>query len=187
MGVVAETITATDRLRTVPESEYGGSLARLYHVVNVAHPFREGNGRTQREFITALAAESGHTVDWTRVTGRINDLTSMRARQGGLGPLIGMFQTVVDKPTPTALPPSVGAAFPDRATQATGYAGDPGHRLCGRPAGPGRPVPAAGAGEGRRARAVGASRARHHTSPLPPIDAELHEETRCQGWPQVIA
>lgn len=32
-----------------------------------------------------------------------------------------MFQTVVDKSTPTALPPSVGVAFPDRATQATGY------------------------------------------------------------------
>ena len=33
-----------------------------------------------------------------------------------------MFQTVVDKPTPTALPPSVRATFPERVTQATGYA-----------------------------------------------------------------
>ena len=122
MDVVAETITATDKLRTVPEAEYAGSLARLYHVVNVAHPFREGTGWTQREFITALAAESGHTVDWTRVTGPVNDAASYRARQGDLGPLVGMFQTVVDKPTPAALPPSVGASFPGRATQATGYA-----------------------------------------------------------------
>lgn len=106
----------------IPETEYAASLARLYHVVNVAHPFREGNGRTQREFITALAAESGHTVDWTRVTGYVNDVASHRARQGDLGPLIGMFQTVVDKRAPTALPPSVGAAFPGRAIQATGYA-----------------------------------------------------------------
>lgn len=33
-----------------------------------------------------------------------------------------MFQTVVNKPAPTALPPLVGAAFPDRSTLATGYA-----------------------------------------------------------------
>ena len=88
MDMVAETITATDKLRTVPEAEYAGSLARLYHVVNVAHPFREGNGRTQREFITALAAESGHTVDWTRVTGPVNDACLLpcpagRARPAG--------------------------------------------------------------------------------------------------------
>jgi len=56
MQVVAEAIAATDKLRTVPEPEYAASLARLHHVTNVADPFREGNGRTQREFITALAA-----------------------------------------------------------------------------------------------------------------------------------
>lgn len=30
--------------------------------LNVLHPFREGNGRTQREFIRCLALESGHYV-----------------------------------------------------------------------------------------------------------------------------
>jgi cell filamentation protein len=36
--------------------------------LNTIHPFREGNGRTQREFIRELAAEAGHRINWNRVT-----------------------------------------------------------------------------------------------------------------------
>ncbi len=32
--------------------------------LNAAHPFREGNGRTQREFIRELGLKAGHYVDW---------------------------------------------------------------------------------------------------------------------------
>jgi len=35
--------------------------------LNVLHPFREGNGRTQREFIRCLALKSGYLIDWTAV------------------------------------------------------------------------------------------------------------------------
>jgi hypothetical protein len=58
-----------------------------------------------------------------------------------------MFQTVVDKPAPTDLPPWVGAAFPDRATLAIGY-------VAGQPA-PDRyrpPSPEKGAEPERKAR-----------------------------------
>jgi len=36
--------------------------------INAIHPFREGNGRTQREFIRELALQSGLTIDWTQVS-----------------------------------------------------------------------------------------------------------------------
>jgi len=32
------------------------------------HPFREGNGRAQREFIRELAVESGYEIAWDLVT-----------------------------------------------------------------------------------------------------------------------
>lgn len=38
--------------------------------LNVLHPFREGNGRVQREFIRCLALQAGHRIDWTKVEGR---------------------------------------------------------------------------------------------------------------------
>jgi cell filamentation protein len=37
--------------------------------LNAAHLFREGNGRTQREFIRALGLKAGHYIDWRAVTG----------------------------------------------------------------------------------------------------------------------
>jgi cell filamentation protein len=36
--------------------------------INVLHPFREGNGRTQREFIRQLAQAAGHRLDWIGIT-----------------------------------------------------------------------------------------------------------------------
>jgi len=36
--------------------------------INAIHPFREGNGRTQREFIRQLALHAGHPLSWS-VTG----------------------------------------------------------------------------------------------------------------------
>lgn len=35
--------------------------------VNVLHPFREGNGRSQREFIRILALKCGYKLDWNKV------------------------------------------------------------------------------------------------------------------------
>jgi cell filamentation protein len=36
--------------------------------LNAIPPFKEGNGRTQREFIRQLASNDGHSLDWTRIT-----------------------------------------------------------------------------------------------------------------------
>jgi len=36
--------------------------------INAAHPFREGNGRTQREFVRQLAQKAGFTLHWSRTT-----------------------------------------------------------------------------------------------------------------------
>jgi cell filamentation protein len=36
--------------------------------LNAAHPFREGKGRTQLEFIRELGLKAGHYLDWRRTT-----------------------------------------------------------------------------------------------------------------------
>lgn len=35
--------------------------------INALHPFREGNGRVQREFINHLARANGYIIDWTAI------------------------------------------------------------------------------------------------------------------------
>lgn len=100
MDAVATYLSDTDNLRTLDPSAVPGALASVYDVVNQTHPFREGNGRVQREFVTALARESGHRLDWTRVTlGRPgyeseNDQASRLARTGDRGPLRAMFACI---------------------------------------------------------------------------------------------
>jgi len=122
---VAELIRDTDRLRTIPLAMYPESLARVYHVVNTIHPFREGNDRTQREFVTSLAREAGYSIDWKSVPGRVNDYASERARTGDLAPMEAMFKQIVKPDSQAAVAPSaslpgaVTAAYPQAAARAT--------------------------------------------------------------------
>lgn len=47
--------------------EFIHKLAYYFTELNVLHPFREGNGRSLREFIRCLALESGYAIDWSKV------------------------------------------------------------------------------------------------------------------------
>lgn len=41
-------------------------LSFYFNEINAAHPFREGNGRTQRAFCDLLASQSGYEIDWRK-------------------------------------------------------------------------------------------------------------------------
>ena len=36
--------------------------------ISAAHPFREGNGRAQREFLRQLCGRAGFRIDWSAIT-----------------------------------------------------------------------------------------------------------------------
>jgi cell filamentation protein len=66
-----------DVLRKLPAEHYlKGSDPRTFAMragyymgeINAIHPFRDGNGRAQRELIRELAAQVGFVIDWSRVT-----------------------------------------------------------------------------------------------------------------------
>jgi cell filamentation protein len=44
--------------------------------INAIHPFREGNGRTQREFLRCLALHAGHPLTWAALTPEENNEAS---------------------------------------------------------------------------------------------------------------
>lgn len=109
MDQVAEHLRETSNLRSLTSAEVPRDLADVYNIVNQIHPFREGNGRTQREFITALARESGHHLDWTRVTRdrggyeSQNDQASREARAGDPRALYAMFDRITVPAQPGGL------------------------------------------------------------------------------------
>ena len=49
------------------EEELAKALAYYMSELNVLHPFREGNGRTIREFIRQLALKNGYTLNLKKV------------------------------------------------------------------------------------------------------------------------
>ncbi len=55
-------------LRGIDSSGFCQRAAHYLGEINALHPFREGNGRAQREFIRELAVESGYEIEWELVT-----------------------------------------------------------------------------------------------------------------------
>ncbi|MCQ2911179.1 MAG: Fic family protein [Clostridia bacterium] len=55
-------------LKGLDEKELSDRLADIMAELNVVHPFREGNGRTTREFVREIADELGFNLDWSKVS-----------------------------------------------------------------------------------------------------------------------
>lgn len=54
-------------IEKMPQSTFE-EIVEKYVEMNIAHPFREGNGRSMRIWLDVmLAAELGRVVDWSRV------------------------------------------------------------------------------------------------------------------------
>ncbi len=60
--------------------------------INAVHPFRDGNGRTQREFVRQLAVRNGFALNWSGVTrdqmGAASKLSFQKGDNSGLAELI---------------------------------------------------------------------------------------------------
>ena len=46
------------------------------------HPFRDGNGRTQRAFLGQLAVDAGHPIHWAAMDPAENNAASKAAHEG---------------------------------------------------------------------------------------------------------
>lgn len=61
-------LSAENYLQTIDRKAFANRAGFFLSEVNAVHPFREGNGRTQREFIRELGLRVGFVVDWSRIT-----------------------------------------------------------------------------------------------------------------------
>jgi cell filamentation protein len=60
-------LAAENHLKDLDADAFARRAAYYLGELNSIHPFREGNGRAQREFIRQLGAEAGHSINWSRV------------------------------------------------------------------------------------------------------------------------
>ena len=57
-----------DYLQGLEEEDIIGRLAYYFSEINALHPFREGNGRSQREFIRCLALHNGYVLNFANAS-----------------------------------------------------------------------------------------------------------------------
>jgi cell filamentation protein len=68
LGGIEATLREANYLRGLPREDFAERAADIMAGLNAIHPFREGNGRTQRVFIEQLAHAAGHELDFTVVS-----------------------------------------------------------------------------------------------------------------------
>lgn len=94
-GYAEETLRRDHMLTGMDHDTFIRRLSVNYDNFNVLHPFREGNGRTQRVFWTSIAGQAGWQIDWTRATkGQIADTSKAAMMAGDRRPLEDMFDRI---------------------------------------------------------------------------------------------
>lgn len=86
------------QLKNLNRTSFVEQLAKFYDELNFIHPFREGNGRTQRVYWTRIALNAGWEINWLSISGSENDSACrIAAEQKDLAPLQELFDKSVRK------------------------------------------------------------------------------------------
>jgi cell filamentation protein len=62
MADVHRRLVQADFLKGLPPEAFAAKAAEIIGDVNYVHPFREGNGRTQLQYLSQLAEQAGHRI-----------------------------------------------------------------------------------------------------------------------------
>lgn len=74
---------------------FAEELLDLYERTNELHPFREGNGRTQRVFLAQLAQNAGYRLDFSCVDADELMIATIYAAQGIDLPLKDVLDKII--------------------------------------------------------------------------------------------
>lgn len=109
----AETTLRDDHmLQGLDRGRFIERLSINFDNFNTPHPFREGNGRTQRVFWTLIARDAGWGLDWAQISKSENDVASFIDHENvDYRPLEAMFDRIAQPLPPEQdrrLLPSIG-------------------------------------------------------------------------------
>ena len=92
---VFRALRSEDCLRELDREVFVARMAYYLGEVNAVHPFREGNGRTQRAFFEQLAREAGRTLAWQHLDAARNVEASVATMRGDAEPMRKMLDTLI--------------------------------------------------------------------------------------------
>lgn len=67
-------------------------------VINILHPFREGNGRTERIFISQLIRFNGYDIDFSDIDTDYLMFATIQSAQGITDNLVNLFKENIIQP-----------------------------------------------------------------------------------------
>ncbi|WP_375642733.1 MULTISPECIES: Fic/DOC family protein, partial [unclassified Bartonella] len=79
---ITQQLAKEQYLRGLDADKFSQRAGYYMGEINALHPFREGNGRTQREFIGQLAREAGYNINWDCITREEMTKASIEALYG---------------------------------------------------------------------------------------------------------
>ena len=84
-----------DEFQGLSRSELIDEITDFYHELNMLHPFREGNGRTQRLFFTLLLCRLGYSINFAECDTDELMMATIYAAQGVTAYLHSFFEKII--------------------------------------------------------------------------------------------
>jgi cell filamentation protein len=84
-----------DFLHGLGREQFVERLTHYYAEINAVHPFREGNGRTQRAFLGQIAKAAGYPIVWARLDPERNVHAARASHRGNNSPLHEMLSDLL--------------------------------------------------------------------------------------------
>lgn len=97
LGPCLKSIRTENLLSHQPPAKFIERLAHYMGEINATHPFREGNGRAQRAFISQLADSADYFIDFTNVTQEEMYFAMTASFNGNQKPLIALLTRITSE------------------------------------------------------------------------------------------
>ncbi len=108
LDALAAKLREANYLSGLPRAEFAARAASVLAEANSIHPFREGNGRTQRIFMQELAENAGHSFEFRVVSRERMTQASIAAHEGrDIGPMKRLLDEISNPHRVAALTPAI--------------------------------------------------------------------------------
>ena len=68
--------------KNLPHDKFSDEIVDFYCITNTLHPFREGNGRTQRAFLSQLIRNAGYEINFAAIDTELLMIATIQSAQG---------------------------------------------------------------------------------------------------------
>lgn len=80
--LVFDRLKQQNYFKGLPHGPFVDEITEFYCATNYLHPFREGNGRTQRAFLAQLIRSAGYDINWSDMDGDLLMIATIQSAQG---------------------------------------------------------------------------------------------------------